>query len=312
MARWAGSTSLPARRADGVSLRQILHEGTRPLMDRRHFLGSAAATAAFFAMHELPAMAVQSAVQSQPARPRILSLELLSGAPVSAIKAFYGKTLELTIREERSDRLTIEAGETRITFVSSTDVVEGRPPFYHFAFNIPENKILKALEWQKARTPLLFIPERNRAAGFPPEVVDYSHWNAHSIFFLDPAGNVVEYIARHDLKNGDASPFSWTDILYASEIGLIVDDVAATAATLTDVATVRQYRGGSDQFMAMGDEYGLLLVMKRGRIVDFTSDPHNGVRVYRTGVNVRGPKNAKHQLAGYPYELGVEEHGNCV
>ena len=31
----------------------------------------------------------------------------------------------------------VEAGETRITFVSSADVVAGRAPFYHFAFNIP-------------------------------------------------------------------------------------------------------------------------------------------------------------------------------
>ena len=163
-------------------------------------------------------------------RPRILSLELLSGAPISAMKAFYGKTLDLAILKERADRFTVEAGETRMTFVTSADTASGRPPFYHFAFNIPENKILKALEWQKARTPMLPIPERNRAAGFPPEVVDYSHWNAHSVFFLDPAGNVVEYIARHDLKNGDSNAFSWGDILYASEIGLIVDDVAATAA----------------------------------------------------------------------------------
>ena len=85
-----------------------------------------------------------------------------------------------------------------------------------------------------------------------------------------PAGNVVEYIARHDLKNGDSGPFGWADILYASEIGLIVDDVAATAAKVTDVAAVTQYKGGSDQFMAMGDEYGLLLVMKRGRVIDFS------------------------------------------
>ena len=123
---------------------------------------------------------------------------------MSAMKAFYGKTLDLRIMDERPDRFSVEAGETRMTFVSSTDTVDGRPPFYHFAFNIPENKILKALEWQKARTPMLSIPERNRAAGYPPEVVDYSHWNAHSVFFLDPAGNVVEYIARHDLKNSDS------------------------------------------------------------------------------------------------------------
>jgi hypothetical protein len=227
------------------------------------------------------------------------------------MKAFYGKTLDLRLLDEKADRFTVEAGETRITFVDSAETAGGRAPFYHFAFNIPENKILKALEWQKARTPLLPIPERNRAAGFPPEVVDYSHWNAHSLFFLDPAGNVVEYIARHDLKNSDNSPFSWTDILYASEIALVVDDVAATAAMLATTAAVPQYRGGSDEFMAMGDEHGLLLVMKRGRILDFTSEPHTAARVYRTGVTVRGPKAARHELAGYPYRLDIEERCAC-
>ena len=231
---------------------------------------------------------------------------------MNAMKAFYGKTLDLRIMDEKADRFTVEAGESRITFANSAETVEGRQPFYHFAFNIPENKILKALEWQKPRTPMLPIPERNRAAGYPPEVVDYSHWNAHSIFFLDPAGNVVEYIARHDLKNGDNSPFSWADILYASEIGLIVDDVAATAETLKGLSAVPQYRGGSDQFMAMGDEWGLLLVMKRGRVIDFTSNPHNGVRVYRTAVTVRGPKATKYQFKDYPYELSVDDRCACA
>ena len=81
---------------------------------------------------------------------------------------------------------------------------------------------------------------------------------------------------------------------------------------MKDLASLPQYRGGSDQFMAMGDEYGLLLVMKRGRIIDFTSNPHNGVRVYRTGVAVRGAKTARHQFADYPYELAVEERCSCA
>ena len=70
------------------------------------------------------------------------------------------------------------------------------------------------------------------AAGLPPDIVDYSHWNAHSIFFLDPGGNVVEYIARHDLKNGAPGAFSSRDILGTSEIALIVDDVPATVTHL--------------------------------------------------------------------------------
>ena len=283
------------------------------MIDRRHFLGSSAATAAFFAMHDLPLIGAHAAgLAEDDPQPRILSLELLTGAPLSAMKAFYGKTLDLRLMNERADRFTVEAGETQITFVASEDAASGRAPFYHFAFNIPENKILQALEWQKARTPMLPIPERNRAEGFPPEVVDYRHWNAHSVFFLDPAGNVVEYIARHDLKNGDTHPFSWGDILYVSEIGLIVDDVAAAADAIKDIATVAPYRGGDGDFTAMGDEYGLVLVMKRGRVIDFTGNPDNGARVYPTGVNLRGSKAATHQLASHPYRLTIEERCSCA
>jgi catechol-2,3-dioxygenase len=157
---------------------------------------------------------------------------------MAAMKAFYGKTLDLGIKDERADRFTVEAGETRITFTHEAQTVDGRAPFYHLAFNIPENKIVPALEWQKVRTPLLPIPERNRAAGLPPEVVDDSHWNAHSIFFLDPAGKVLEYIARHDLKNG--------------------------------------------------------------------------ARVYPTAGSVRGAKAARHQRAGSPHHIAIEERCSCA
>ena len=61
----------------------------------------------------------------------------------------------------------------------------------------------------------------------------------------------------------------------------------------------------------MGDEFGLLLVMKRGRVVDFTGIASHGVRVYRTGVTVRGPKALKYQFDAQPYQLAVEERCAC-
>ena len=122
---------------------------------------------------------------------------------------------------------------------------------------------------------------------------------------------MVEYIARHDLKNGDNSPFSWADILYVSEIGLVVDDVAGAADAIRNTTSLLPFKGGDSNFMAMGDDYGLLLVMKRGRIVDFTGNPDNGVREYRTGVNLRGAKAAKHQVLSHPYHLTIEERCSC-
>ena len=46
-------------------------------------------------------------------------------------------------------------------------------------------------------------------------------------------------------------------------------------------------------------------------VLDFTSIPEHGVRVYRTGVSIRGLKTATHVFAGYPYRLAVEERCAC-
>jgi hypothetical protein len=237
--------------------------------------------------------------------PRLVALDLLTAAPLADMERFY-RSLGLPAATAPSrDRLTIAAGGTEITFRPAPEAA-GRP-FYHFAFNIPENKIVEALTWQKARGPLLPIPERNRDPKMPPEVVDYSHWNAHSIFFLDPGGNVVEYIARHDLKNARTGAFGPRDILYASEIAFIVDDVVQTAATLRDVASVVQYRGGSPQFTALGDEEGLLLVMQRGRILNFQPESdEKAARIFETAARVRGGAPNIYRLPGFPYTLTVE------
>ncbi len=79
------------------------------------------------------------------------------------------------------------------------------------------------------------------------------------------------------------------------------------SAPSTQVAGVEQYRGGSEAFMALGDERGLLLAMKRGRILDFSATSREkAAKVYPTLARVRGSHEANISLAGYPYELIVE------
>jgi catechol-2,3-dioxygenase len=244
----------------------------------------------------------------QPGRtsggPRIVSLTLRTAAPLSKMRDFYRDSLGLRVVEERDARLGIAAGESRLTFEKASPD-EGQP-FYHFAFNIPENKVRAARDWQRERTPLLPIPARLRDPAYPDDVVDYRHWDAHSVFFFDPAGNVVEYIGRHGLKNGAEGGFSSKDILYASEIGLVVDDVPAAATRLKEFAATPQYRGGSDQFMALGDEHGLLLVMKRGRVISFDSPEKKAVNVFHTGVSVRGGKSSTYRFPAFPYTVAIE------
>ena len=231
---------------------------------------------------------------------RIAECQLVTSASLESMEAFYGGRLELeTGRSSR--RLTVTAGDTRIVFSEDRQAPD---PFYHFAFNIPENKIVAAREWQLLRSSLLPIPERNRAAGLPPDIVDYSHWNAHSIFFLDPGGNVVEYIARHDLTNAAPGPFTSRDILGTSEIALIVDDVPGTVTHLRAMLALETYRGSSAEFAALGDEAGLVLVMRRGRILNFNpASQDKAARVYPTRVRLRGAATATTGIDNFPYEI---------
>lgn len=279
--------------------------------NRRAFLHRSAA-AAFLSAHGLSIGQSQPAVRatedlSHPealGECRITRLELRSAASLADMKKFYGDLLGLPVVEEGSDRLTIAAGKTSIAFLAP---VAAEKPFYHFAFNIPENKLKAAHAWQQQRTPLLPIPERLRDPEFPPEVVNYAHWNAHSVFFFDPSENVVEYIARHDLKNGAEGPFTTDDILYASEIAFVVDDVARAADEIGAAAGLNGYGQASEQFAAIGDEAGLLLVMKRGRIISFDSPQTKAVDVFPTTAHIRAGGSREHSLKGFPYNLRLEE-----
>ena len=216
------------------------------------------------------------------------------------MKAFYSDTLGLAVLEESATELTIGGGATPVTFVKA-DAAHGAP-FYHFAFNIPQNKIREAREWQRERSEILPVFPHLRDDKMPGDIVHFSHWNAHSVFFFDPAENVVEYIARHDLDNDSDGPFTSRDILHASEIAFIVDDVPAVASKLQETFDLAQYRSGSDVFRALGDEHGLVLVFERGRNISMGSETSKLADVFPTYAEIRGPATT-HAVAEFDYQI---------
>ena len=87
----------------------------------------------------------------------------------------------------------------------------------------------------------------------------------------------------------------------ASEIGIIVDDVDATAAALKETFALEQYRGGSQAFRAIGDEHGLLLAMQRGRMLGFGEA--RPADVFPTAARISGVAPASYREEGFPYEI---------
>ncbi len=260
---------------------------------RRLFVAHAAACVSVAAM-PLPIRAADT--EADPGI-RIRALRLKTSQPIDVMTKFYRDTIGFSVTSEADDSVTLETGESTITFDYAADI----DAFYHFAFNIPENQIRSAHEWQKQRSELITPPERLVDEGMPREVVAFRHWNAHSVFFWDPAGNAVEYIARHDLDNGRAGEFSIESVLGLSEIGLVAEDVPAVAKRVRDSLSVKTYVSASEAFEPIGDPHGLLLIMKAGATMAFGQGGKRGI--YPTEVRLARSTPIRLTLAPYPYEL---------
>lgn len=181
----------------------------------------------------------------------------LATTAIEAQQAFYRETLGLPIFQPTFDQIGFQAGATRLIFEQSHLPLAG---VYHFAFNIPRNQFEAARNWITARVPLL--ADETSKTVFHSEA-----WNADMLYFADPAGNILELIARHTLANANDAPFGSQALLNISEIGLAAADVAAQVATLQAQLGVDVYQGpGHPMFTPVGDENGLLIVVQRGRI----------------------------------------------
>ncbi len=236
--------------------------------DRREFLRTAA-------IGVIAAAGAARGTQHMDGPVGIASLKLkVAARDAEAMRRFYRETMGLAV-DEAGAGLVVRAGGTRIEFeavgdgerrgdgATDTGLTQGRQtggtPYYHFAFNIPENKFAAGKRWLKGRCELLKRPDGS-------DEYHFVSWNAHSVYFNDPAGNILEFIARHNLRNAAEGEFSPADILYASEIALVVDDVGAAVQDAAKGLGMEVFAGStSEQFAAVGDDHRLLIIVKRGR-----------------------------------------------
>ena len=193
---------------------------------------------------------------------KIVSVEIVTDKFQAQVE-FYGGGLGLWLVHLHGGRARFEIGE------SFLDLVQGERPagIYHLAINIPENQIEASRSWLGVRADLV-----RQANGDP--IVSFGDWNSQSIYFWDADGNILELIARHALPNASCDDFGVESLLEISEVGLPVSDVRGTVHRLTGQFELETYRGeGSEDFAAVGDEHGLLIVVLEGRPWFLTDSP---------------------------------------
>jgi catechol-2,3-dioxygenase len=220
----------------------------------------------------------------------IRQVQLQTDQP-GALRAFYADSLGMPLVSASHQTVSLQAGTTRLIFS------QGAPAIYHFAFNIPQNQFDQARQWLAQRAALLTW-----------DGVDYVHWhawNAHAVYCLDPAGSVIELIARHNLPNDSHAPFSGSSLLNISEIGLAAPDVPALSAYLQKEAGLPVWDAGdSASFTALGDDHGLLIIVQRGRPW-FPTDDHTA-DYHPVSLALAGTHSRTIRMTDLPYQIDVQ------
>jgi catechol 2,3-dioxygenase-like lactoylglutathione lyase family enzyme len=133
---------------------------------------------------------------------RVMRFVDVTLASPTDLRDFYNDELELPLE---GDEIVI--GETRLRFR-----IEDGGAFYHFALLVPGDRFDAALAWAGGRVEIL------------GDVFDFEFWNARAFYFHDPAGNIVELIAHHDLEeNGRGGALAAEELVGFSELGVVGD-----------------------------------------------------------------------------------------
>jgi hypothetical protein len=123
------------------------------------------------------------------------------------------------------------------TLATGPTFVSGAAGPHHFAFHVAD------LEPWKER---LDVSEEH----------DFSSWGgARAVYFRDPAENVVELIARPQPRPE----------LTLAEVGLPVRDVATCVDVLRRELDLQPYDEWDESFAPVGDDDGLLILVRVGR-----------------------------------------------
>jgi hypothetical protein len=291
------------------------HQG----LTRREILRQISTAAAFLAAHELlgQSAATQPAASARPqgdaAEPRILALRLLTAVPLAEMRKFYHGKIGFDVAEESKSEVTFKAGTTRLTFVQALPgQIKGNggrgngEPMYHFAFNIPRNKIETARKWQLERTPL--VPPRNdvRDSNMPVEVWHFRHWNDSTFSSIRPGTSWSTSPGTIWKNEPAADRFDVKDIRAQRDRYVTTrNDQSKTIAFMRENSLERV--SARAEPWAMGDERCLLLCLARAgeQWAEHTETPVNW-GVFPTECTIRGPKPGKYDIAGFPFSVRAE------
>ena len=185
----------------------------------------------------------------------ILEIELLTDT-INETELFYNNVIGLKTVSKSNSSVSFKAGSTKLTFRSSKSL----KPVYHFAFDIPNNKLMEAFAWIEKKTEILDVVP-------PQKIADFYNWNAKAFYFYDNNGNILEFIARFSLDNTSEKPFDGSLIVSLSEIGFVAKNVSQLSDEICNKYDLSLFpkQPKLNKFIVLGTDSGLFILVEENR-----------------------------------------------
>ena len=143
--------------------------------------------------------------------------------------SFYKNVLMFECLTETAETANFRVGNSIFTLHKE----ETHTYYYHVAFNIPPNLFYSAKQWVQEKIQLSTEDGEDEA--------HFSASKAKSFYFEDPAGNIVEYIARYETTpQAPEQTFHPRHVLEISEIGFPTTNVAKCVKELQSFGIQRR------------------------------------------------------------------------
>jgi catechol-2,3-dioxygenase len=198
---------------------------------------------------------------------------------------FYKDVLGLEILNSTLNSFELQLGYSVLNFQEA----ESFTP-YHIAFHIPDKAEEKALEWLKSKLEVLKYEDL--------EIIDFTGWNAKSLYFYDADKNIMEFISRRDFNGKSDESFSEKSILGISEIGLATEDIQGKYQFLSTNIGLEVFDGDFEKFCAIGDNKGLLITINSNLKTWFPT----GDKAYNSEFKIQLEHNEKEYKLQYSGE----------
>ena len=181
-------------------------------------------------------------------------------ANLDELRFFYTRKFNFPVVNDENDSLTLKIGDSLLTFEENRI----HKSYYHFAFNIPFGELEKAVKWVHKKVEVI---EFDDAA-----IQEFRAWNAKAIYFMDPAGNIVELIGRKRFNDEKVTSFNESAILNISEVGIPVFEVSSTYKAMKSATGIEKFDCVSNIFCAAGDDEGLFILVDSAEKSWFPTD----------------------------------------